>query len=374
MIAGIPSQSLRLRSILPSSGLLRTALKGLVIISCLNLGNCQLFRGPSLEFTRVPPSDKGGPDMMDTIQGRVRGARPGQKVVIFAKSGIWWVQPSDRSRFTEIKPDSTWTNSTHLGTEYAAVLVEPEYQPPTTTEALPQKGDGILAIARVDGDTSRHAVHATLNFSGYDWIVRAAPSGRGGVENNFDPKNAFTDPDGALHLRISGPPGGWTCAEVNLTRSLGYGTYRFVVRDTSKLDPAAVFGIFTWDGAAAAENHRELDIEVSRWSDPTGKDTQYVVQPFYAPANVERFTSPPGVLTHSFHWEPGKATFTTVRGSEAGVAANNKHPEPVAEHVFTSGVPSPGSESVHINLYVAGRRGTLENGTEVVIEKFEYLP
>lgn len=373
MMAGIFFYNPRPHSISPRSGFLEIGLKGLVIASCLVLGNCQSFRGPSVEFTKIPPSDKGGPDMVDTIQGRVRGAKPGQRIILFAKSGVWWVQPSDRDFFTEIQPDSTWTNSTHLGTEYAAALVEPGYTPPATTPTLPEKGGGIVAITRVDGDTTRQALHATLNFSGYDWIIRAAPSGRGGLNNDFDPKNAFTDPGGALHLRISGQPGQWKCAEVNLTRSLGYGTYRFVVRDTSNLDPAAVFGIFTWDGAAAAQNHREIDIEVSRWSDPAGKNTQYVVQPFYVPANVERFISPPGVLTHSFHWEPGKVTFTTVRGSPTD-APSDKQPQPVARHAFTSGVPSPGAESVHINLYVAGRRGELQNGTEVVIEKFEYLP
>lgn len=33
------------------------------------------------------------------------------------------------------------------------------------------------------------------------------------------------------------------------THSLGYGTYRFVVRDISKLEPSEVFSLFTWDYA-----------------------------------------------------------------------------------------------------------------------------
>ena len=47
----------------------------------------------------------------------------------------------------------------------------------------------------------------------------------------------------------------------------------------------------------------------------------------------------------------------------------------VAQHDFTSGVPTPGSESIRINLYVFGYATVpLKNGAEVVIEKFEYLP
>jgi hypothetical protein len=38
--------------------------------------------------------------------------------------------------------------------------------------------------------------------------------------------------------------GKWRCAEVNLARSLGYGTYRFVVRESSFLEPAAVLSMF----------------------------------------------------------------------------------------------------------------------------------
>ena len=37
------------------------------------------------------------------------------------------------------------------------------------------------------------------------------------------------------------------CSEATLTRSLGYGTYRFVVRDVSHIDPSNVFSIFTFD-------------------------------------------------------------------------------------------------------------------------------
>ena len=62
---------------------------------------------------------------MDFIEGRANGAKPGQQIVLYARSGIWWIQPFATQPFTKIQPDSTWRNSTHLGTEYAAILVEP---------------------------------------------------------------------------------------------------------------------------------------------------------------------------------------------------------------------------------------------------------
>ncbi len=58
------------------------------------------------------------------------------------------------------------------------------------------------------------------------------------------------------------------CAEVILTRSLGYGTYSFVVRDVAQLEPAAALGMFTWDDLGVEQNHREMGVEISRWGDP----------------------------------------------------------------------------------------------------------
>ncbi len=227
----------------------------------------------------------------------------------------------------------------------------------------------MLAVAIAKGGSLGAPVTRTLFFSGYEWRIRDAPSDRGG-KNNYNPSNAWTDSGGALHLRIAKVSGQWTCAEVALTRSFGYGTYSFVVRDASHLEPMVVFSMFTWDYAGTDRNHREMDIEVSRWGDPTSKNAQFVVQPFYIPENASRFTAPPGVLTHSFRWEPGRVSFRTVRGS-----GNGGETHTVAEHVFTSGVPSAGIETARINLYISRDAKQLpQNEAEIVIEKFMYLP
>src|SRR5262249_48931193 len=53
--------------------------------------------------------------------------------------------------FTQIQDNSKWRSTTHLGTEYAALLVEPGYQPPAVTDALPGEGEGVIAVAHVRG-------------------------------------------------------------------------------------------------------------------------------------------------------------------------------------------------------------------------------
>jgi len=328
-------------------------------------------RRVSLQITHVPVADPGGPFQSDYIEGRASGSRPDQEIVLYARSGgIWWVQPFKIHPFTKIQADSTWKNQTHLGTEYAALLVDPGYSPAAKTAELPEVGNGVVAVSVTKGKGTVPFIQKVIQFSGYEWTVLSAGSNRGGESNVYDPANAWTDQKGYLHLRMSQDSGQWTCAEVKLTRSLGYGTYRFVVQDSAHLEPSAIVGIYTWDPIASTDAHNELDIELGRWGNPIGRNAQYVVQPFYVPQNVERFFVRPGVLSHTFRWEPGVATFKTTLGS-----ATNSTEKIVREHVFTSDVPSPAAETVHIGLYDFHHRENAERRpVEVVIEKFEYLP
>lgn len=341
-----------------------------LVVVCALLGGCRSSGanvGASIEFTRIPQADEAGRDKHDIIEGIVTGARAGQHIVLYARSGTWWVQPLVNQPFTKIQSNTKWTNATHLGTEYAALLVDSSYRPPATTDTLPTPGGPVAAVKIVKGQSSPPS--KMLQFSGYEWRVRNAPSNRGG-QNFYDPGNAWVDVSGAMHLRISKLDEKWQCAEVSLNRSLGYGTYSFTVRDISQLEPVAVFDMFTFDYAGADQNYREVNIEISRWSDPVSHNAQYVVQPYYVPTNVVRFTAPAGTLTHSFRWESGRISFRTVRGAGADAEAR-----PVAERVLTSGVPSPGIESVRMALYIFSSSNIpLRNGAEVVIEKFEYLP
>ncbi len=219
----------------------------------------------------------------------------------------------------------------------------------------------------MDSAACREAVHRCEG--GYDWEIRQIPSERGGI-NEYDARNAWVDADGHLHLAIAQRDGRWTSAEVALTRALGYGTYVFVVRDTSTLDPAATLDLITWDDTAEEQSHRELDIEISRWGDPQNKDAQYVVQPHFVAANVFRFRAPAGTLTHALRWQPGTAVFKTeAAGSRRGRATV------VAEREFTSGIPAAGAETPRLVLYYfRGSKKPPAGAVEVVIEKFQFLP
>ena len=158
------------------------------------IGGCHTqdpVRTPVVEFTTLPPAAQGGRERVDTIAGRVSGARPGQQIVVYARSGPWWVQPWPDKAFIPIKADSTWSTSTHLGFEYAALLVEPGYHPPPTMDTVPVAGGSVIAVSTAKGTgTVQLAPTKPIKFSGYDWHVRTISSDRGGMNNLYDPDNA----------------------------------------------------------------------------------------------------------------------------------------------------------------------------------------
>ena len=94
-----------------------------------------------------------------------------------------------------------------------------------------------------------------------------------------------------------------------------------------------MFAIFTWDDFGPP---REMDIEISRWGEPEDKNAQYVIQPYIVPANTVRFTRP-----RDAHILDGLAAGTGGVQDRPRFQRRTSVQDVVAEHVFTSGVPSP---------------------------------
>ena len=101
-----------------------------------------------LKFTNVP-SQGHGPDSAGIIKGRVEGlTRPEMyKIVIYAHTDRWYIQPFADQPITNIDSNGTWEASTHLGNRYAALVVKHTFSPLSTPEELPPTGDDILASA-----------------------------------------------------------------------------------------------------------------------------------------------------------------------------------------------------------------------------------
>ncbi len=102
---------------------------------------------PRIRFTRVPRVGDGS-DPPEHIAGEVTGmsAPHGYKVVLYAYVNYWYVQPYEVQPMTDVN-QGRWANTTHLGTRYAALLVEPSYVPQAVVPVLPPVGGKVLAVA-----------------------------------------------------------------------------------------------------------------------------------------------------------------------------------------------------------------------------------
>jgi hypothetical protein len=129
--------------------------------------------------------------------------------------------------------------------------------------------------------------------------------------------------------------------------------------------------MFIFDEWASEQHFREMDVEVGGRGNAAHKNNaQYVIQPFYIPGNLFAFAAPSGTLMYALRWESGHATFKTFRGRSAGAGA-----QLVSEHEFTSGIPVPGKAIPRLIFYVvASDKNPMQKPSEVVVEKFEYLP
>ena len=98
-------------------------------------------------FTEIPPKGEGANSRGD-IAGKVIRAKSPQdyKIVLYAHTDCWYVQPHEDATFTNIQSDGTWSNWTHLGHRYAALLVRASFRPESKIQSLPDKGGDIIAV------------------------------------------------------------------------------------------------------------------------------------------------------------------------------------------------------------------------------------
>jgi hypothetical protein len=132
----------------PSSMNSQLATQATTADEIVNTNNKKNESSPSIQITDVPSSGAGEVELK-TIGGKVSGVKGSEcKVVVFAHTNTWYVQPYVDSSDISIRDDNTWRSDTHLGYEYAALLVKASYSPPSTTGKLPEVGGQVLAIDR----------------------------------------------------------------------------------------------------------------------------------------------------------------------------------------------------------------------------------
>lgn len=326
---------------------------------------------PTITFTEVPESSPGGPDTDGVISGSVQQAPADSFILLFARANAWWVQPDVHSQRVSIQSDGTWTSRTHLGTEYAAVLIHGDYKAAEHSASLPAVGKSVRAVKIVKGRPS--AVLAAdktprpFRFGGLLWQNTAHMGELDGEARFYLPGNATMDRNGALHLRIRTIGSQHTCAEVSLPQTLGYGTYRFTIAVPRVFDPAAEFSFYTSSDRDQPGEHRQMEVHLSQWGDPQNANAEYVIEPYFVSANVHRFEMQPGDIKTTLKWSPGRAEFSSEPvGQKRGL---------LTRWIFNTGVPASRNEEVFFNLCpFAYPKHPFRQDAEIVIKHFEFVP
>ena len=361
-----------------------------IVIQYILLANLLLFPGcengassekeiPDIGFSSIPIYGT-----TENIEGFVSGvdiSNTKVAVYIFVEGAGWWTKPSTASPQIPINHDRTWCVDVTTGgsdiyaTRFHAFLIPNKFYPPISTgnACLPEQ---LFTISLADREALR--LQNTVHFSGYDWYFKNSSTPVGPGPNFFtdNPENVWLDNNQNLHLKITKRGINWYCPEVILINSLGYGKYLFQLSgNIGRLNKNVVFGIFMWDNDACGVNHREIDIEFSRWSNNLDiMNVQYVIQPYNLDGNLHRWQifSEIDSSTHFFHWQKNEVSFLSASGHQIS--------EPFESIIHSwnywrDGIPVPGNETVRLNLWLNNGIPPSDNQeVEVIINNFEFIP
>jgi hypothetical protein len=200
--------------------------------------------------------------------------------------------------------------------------------------------------------------------------------------NHFShlPESVWVDESGQLHLTIKEINNIWYSTEVVLEEAIGYGDYIFTTRGSlNQLDAQAVLGLFLWQYGACWEPdnvwwnpYNEIDIEFSRWGNPSNEIGQFVAQPWDWAGNIDRFDAEFAeneLSSHAFKWLPDRIEFRSWRGE-----AQDESPENlIHEWIYTGPhIPRPEQPRVHVNLWKLA--GSPSANQEVILNNFTFVP
>lgn len=211
-----------------------------------------------------------------------------------------------------------------------------------------------------------------INFSGHEWIVRTSKDKKEGPGPNLfsdSEENVWVDNDGRLHLKIVQRNGYWYCAGVTLKHSQGHKKYVFYLASrVDQLDENVVGGLFTYKN-----DDEEIDIEFSKWSNPTNQNSQFTIQPAAKTGNKYRYDMDlkTSLSTHFFDWKANEIEFGSYQGHTLS---------PESEAIINSwtykgsDIPPLNDERLKMNLWLfRGQSPTNAQPAEMIIERVEIL-
>ncbi len=235
----------------------------------------------------------------------------------------------------------------------------------------------VVTLTSCSSDQDNNEVPPTfttrvIKFSGYEWIVRTSDDKREGPGPNLfsdSAENVWVDHEGRLHLKIVQRNGNWYCAGVTLKHSQGHKKYVFYLSSrVDQMDDNVVGGLFTYKN-----DNEEIDIEISRWSDNTNQNSQFVIQPETQVGNKFRYDMnlTTNLSTHFFDWQANEIEF----GSYQGHTLNPENDAIINAWTYTgNAIPPANDERLKMNLWLfRGESPTNAQPAEMIIDRVEIL-
>jgi hypothetical protein len=307
-----------------------------------------------------------------TLSGYACNVNSSDKIVVYALTNEWYVQPLVASPFVSIASDGSWSTPVNPWASLVALVVnQSSYTPAASEITNPALDPGVLVWTIYPSQT------VTLPFSNYTWGIKttgASPSDQFDPGPNYwssDPSVVTVQSDG-LHLKINKIGGVWQSGEVYLTQSLGYGTYTVQVSSNlAQLDTNTIAApLFIYAGTG-----QELDNEYSGSGGlvPKPYSAQFVVQPYTVPGNIVYYNQPSTTqFTTQMVWRADHVTFTAWNGWASASTASTL----IYQWTYTGAyIPPPGQERVHINLWLLnGAAPTSGTGDGMVLNSFAFQP
>ncbi len=221
----------------------------------------------------------------------------------------------------------------------------------------------------------------TVEFGGQTWRVKG-PGFHGPGYNYFcdSADCVWVDGDGGLHLTSKDLGWTWASTEVTTAEALGYGDYVLTTEGRlDLLDPGVVLGLFLWEygpcwdyGYVWWNAFNEIDIEYSRWNDPSSDLGQFVAQPFDYPGNISRFDASFGddeVASHAMRWLPDRVEYRVWRGGPGDESEANL----IHSWTYTGPhIPRPEQPRMHLNLWRIDNDPA--SNQEIVFRDFTFIP
>ncbi len=323
------------------------------------IGN--LRHPPKVGFVDLLPGDTDVQGTANNVDLNVH------RVVLWAKTNIWYVQPLSNDPFTPIENDGTWSNWTHPWDRMVALVVDQTYEPTAQRFDHPASDIGVRGWVEYPEPSIR-----TVDFSGYIWRVKDFedyPVGPGPNYFSAQESAVWVDNDG-LHLRTEYRDGRWHSAEVELDYCLGYGYYTYKLASrVDSLDYHTTFSGFLYEG----DPWEEIDIEWSQVLAGPGNNMQYVVQPWDQPGNIVQFDmTDDESSTHRIEWRSDRIEIVSWSG-------HSDHPGPgsLINHWIYTGddIPTPDDEDFHFNLwFYLGYPPVSGESDHVTIHSFNFQP